>query len=357
MFAEIEELWKPIPEENYADILELVALRAKANYEEIISWQGQMNILEISHHYGAVASKLRMIDTKSLKNESQHICVTSKTIANFSVDMQNNKLYSYTEPSIPQYKAVDLDQNVPMAKGIRVNKVKTILTQEIWMNYEPDSKYASKGRERIPEKTVFIDKPQEIKGGLNGEIRDPRIFFESGGEKKKLWETLMQIREVYLQKGNVRIMNFPHIEIFVMETQNGKQYRIISTWKGGENYTIKYIRTVIEVAENVGFNAIQVEVISPDGIKLTSKQYTYEDFNGIYIPKIIREIQLNSKGETKISSEISIENQRVNSIIPDDTFSVKNLALEEDTLVIDKVEKAEFRYKKGNLVPIEEPNK
>jgi len=228
--AESERQWVPVAEANYADILELIAFSAKANYGEISSWQGRINILATDHHYGEnVAAKLPMIDKSSLKGNTQHICGTAKTLAEFAVDIRNDKIYSNVEPTM-QFRAVDLDQNVPFTKGVSVNNVRTILTPEIWIHYEPAYKYYPKWYEflpkgRRPEKMAFIDAAQDVKG----DIHDPRRFFNSGGEERKLWETLLQIRSDINERINVRVESYPHIGISSMETKSGIKYRILTT--------------------------------------------------------------------------------------------------------------------------------
>jgi hypothetical protein len=350
-----EEQWQPVPEANYADVLELIAFRSKANYEEIASWQGRMNIHGNTHFYGIdAAEKLHSVDTNGVAKDSQHICKMGKTIADFAVDMRNDRLYSSIEPNV-KYKAVDLDQFVPVRKNISTPKTKTILSPESYMWCMPDKVFAPNLRSLPVQKMVFIESPQNE--NVKEFVRDPRDFFNSCVENDKLWDTLLKIRKSFLDNGNVRIWSYPNIEITSLKTATGTKYRVLTTWKGGENYVIKYIRSSLEVDEALGFNATMVEVTNPDGVKLTSKQYTYEDFNGIYVPKTVTMEQRNNKGEITLTSEISIETTGINKPLPEDTFTIKNFGVEENTLVTDKIKKAEFRFSKGNLVPIEEPNK
>lgn len=347
--------WSPVSEANYADVLELIALRTKANYEEISSWQGRMNISENIHFYGKGADKrIRAIDTNSIACDSQHICEIANTIAEFTVDIHNGKLYSNIKPTV-RYKAVDLDINIPIKENTSTPKTKTILTPRSSIWHMPDEKFHSKSQKGPPGKMVFIESPEN--DNVKGFVRDPRIYFNSGGEDKKLWETILQIKSNINERIKERIAGYPHIEISSLNTENGIKYRILTTWKGGENYVTNYIRSLIEVDEAFGFNATMVELTNPDGVKLSSKQYTYEKIGEIYIPKTVKNESRNSKGEPTFTSEITIETTSTNKPLTEDTFSINNLGVEEDTLVSDNIKKAEFRFSKGNLIPISEPNK
>ncbi|MFH1370218.1 MAG: hypothetical protein ABII09_02875 [Planctomycetota bacterium] len=350
-----DQQWQPVPEVNYADVLELIAYRAKANYDEISSWQGQMNIFENIHFYGTdAAEKSHGVDTNSIARNSQHICRTDKAIAEFSVDMHNDKLYSSVEPTT-QYNAVDLDQNIPpdQYKG-RPARTRTILTPESYMWYLTDGKFHSKSPKGPSGKMVFIESSQNK--NVKGFVRDPRNFFDSAEGDVKFWDTILRIKSDISDRIGERVEGYPHIEISSMETESGIKYRILTTWKGGESYVIKYIRSLIEVDEAVGFNATKVEVTNPDGVKLATKQYTYEKIGEIYIPKTVRKESRNNNGELTFTSETTIETASINKPLPEDMFTIKNLGVEEDTLVTDNIKKAEFRYSKGVLIPISEPN-
>ncbi|MGA2171873.1 MAG: hypothetical protein ABSG82_02510 [Sedimentisphaerales bacterium] len=356
VYSANEQQWIQVPEANYADVLELIVLRAKANYDEISSWQGRINIMETIHHYGMNAAEMVRVDKNVLKGDTQHICSIDKTVAEFAVDMREDKLYSSVKPAV-QFKAVDLDQYVPLAKGIKISsRIRTVLTPDSWMSYEPDFNYAPKFHQGRPNKMVFINVPTEVKGGQNGEIRDPRIFFNSGGENKKLWDTLLQIKSNINERIKERVAGYPHIEISSLNTDKSIRYRILTTWRGGENYVMKYIRSLLEVDEAVGFNTTKVEVSSPDGVKLTSQQYTYEQIGEMYVPKTVKKEQRNNKGDITDTSEITIETTGINKPLPEDTFTIKNLGVEEDAIVTNNIKKAEFRYSKGNLVPIADTN-
>jgi hypothetical protein len=347
--AEMES-WQPAPEANYAEILELIAMRAKANYDNISTWQGRAEIFATDHFYGPnAAQKTHSVDTNSIAKNSQHICETAKTIAEFAVDMPNDKLYSDFRPTI-QYKAIDLDQNVPLSNFVGDSPpTKTILTHEIWMHYEPMYKYRPKYHEGKANKMAFIDAPQE--GTWN--TLDPRRYFNIDAHNKP-WEVIYSIRKALLENGNIRIEDYPFIEITFMKTSNGIKYHIMNTFKGGD--IIKYIRITIEVDELFGFNVTKREETCSNGIKRYSTKYTYEDLNGVFVPKTYWMESRNNNDEIEGTSEVIIETTGLNKPLSEDIFSIKNLGVEEDTLVTDNIKKAEFRFSKGNLVSIAEPN-
>jgi len=351
-----EQQWQSVPGANYAEVLELIALRAKANYDEISSWQGRMDIHENIHFYGTnAAKKARAVDTNSIAQDSQHICAISNTIADFVIDMRNDKLYSSVEPNV-QYKSIDLDRYVPIRKNTRTPMTKTILSPDSYMWYMPDEIFAPKLPSLRAQKTVFVESSQNK--NVKGFVRDPRLFFNSSGEGGiKLWDSLLQnSRDKLSETLNVRIAGYPHIEILSMNTDNGVKYRILTTWQAEKYSMANYIRCLLEVDEAVGFNAIKTETTNPDGVRRDLKEYTYVKIADIYIPKTIKKEQRNNKGEITLSSEITIETTGLNTPLPEDTFTIKNLGLEDGTLITDKITDTEFRYSKGALVPITEPN-
>ncbi|MFA5239632.1 MAG: hypothetical protein WC476_08015 [Phycisphaerae bacterium] len=345
-----EQQWKPVPETDYADVLELIEIATKANYDGISSWQGQLDILETKHHYGSNAVKMANADPNSIAHNSQHILETIKSTARFIVDLHSGKLHSDKEKPQVQLKAVDLNQDVPVRKNGEYKSVRANLTREQYMWYMPDSNFVSKMHNVQTGKMVFVDRPEERKFSLSGDIRDPRIFFESSGEDdKKLWETLLRIRSNIDDRIKERVGSFPHIAISSLETDKGIKYRILTTWRSGENY---YVRSLLEVDEAVGFNAVKTETTNPDGVKKISKEYTYEKIGEIYLPKTVKRNYRNNKNEPTFTSEITVETTGLNKPLSEDTFTIKTLGAEENTLVTDKIKNAEFRYSEGKLVPI-----
>jgi hypothetical protein len=356
-YALNEQKWIQVPESNYSEVLELIAMRAKANYEEISSWHGRMQILENNHFYGPNAAKMANADPNSIAHDSQHIFEEIRSTAEFTVDMRNDKLNSQKEKPMVHLKAIDLDQNVPVRKNGEYESVRAILTSEQYLWHMPDSNFSSKLPNVRAGKKVFIDKPSERKFSLSGDIRDPRIFFDSGIEDgKKPWETLLRLKNDINDRIKERIEGYPHLEIRYLSADTGIKYQILTTWRGGENYARKYIRSLLEVDEAVGFNALKAETTNPDDTKTIAKEYTYEKIGEIYLPKTVKRQFWNHKGEPVFTSEITIETISLNEPLPEDTFTIKNLGVEDNTLVTDNIKKAEFRFSKGNLVPIAEPN-
>jgi hypothetical protein len=349
--------WTQVREADYADVLDRIALSAKANYEEISSWQGRMNILETKHYYGPNAVRNANVDANSIAGNSQNILETIRNTAEFVVDPRNDRLYSKKEkPQIVQLRAIDLDQDASTNKNCGYQSLRAILTREQYIWYLPNSNFVSKFRNVRPGKMAFIERPEERKFGLDGDIRDPRIFFEYGGEGKTLWDMLLQFRRDINERIKARVAGYPQIEVSSLSGDKGTKYRILTTWRDGENYVTKYVRSLLEVDEAVGFNAVKTETTTPDSVRIDSTQYTYEAFGNIYVPKTIRKEYRNRKGEPTFASEITIETTGVNKPLPEDTFSIKNLGVEEGALVTDKIKNAEFRFRNGTLVPITDAN-
>jgi len=346
--------WQSVPQADYAEVLERIAFRAAANYEEISSWQGKMSILETKHHYGSNAAKMSNADPDSIAHDSQYIFEMINSTAEFAVDLRNDKLCSKKEKPQVRLRAMDLDQNVPVRKNGEYESVRTILTREQYVWYMPDSNFASTLHNVRAGKMAFIDEPKERKFSLSGDIRDPRLFFESSGEDgRKLWDSLARIRSNIKDRIKERIAGYPHIEISSLDTDNGIKYRILTTWKGDKNY---YIRSLLVVDEAVGFNAIKTEMTNHDGVRINSKEYAYQKLGEIYLPRTVRKEFWNHKGEPTFTSEIIIETTSINKPLLEETFSIKNLGVEEGALIKDNIKKATFRYVKGELVPLEDAN-
>jgi len=154
-----EQNWQSVSEHNYHEVLSLVALCSKANYDAISSWQGLLNIFETNHYYGSDAAKMSNADISSPASNSQYILEEMRGKAEFALDTRNNKLYSKNEKPVVRLKAIDLGQNVPVRNNGEYMGLKAILTTDIYIWYMPDGKFRSNSQKN-PDKMVFIDKPE-----------------------------------------------------------------------------------------------------------------------------------------------------------------------------------------------------
>ncbi len=348
---EADKPWKPVAENMYLDILEIIEMQTKANYEKINLWQGKMDIVESEDYYGDNAAKRAYIDEKSRAASSKHIrrIVISPTA--FAVDVVNDKLYSNLEPQV-KYRAVDLDMNAPPNESIRYSRIRAIVTPQEYISYEPDHNFGYSDSilvsARVSGKAAFLEPPEKAKDRLGGDIRDPRMFFDFG-KNKKIWETISTRRKVLLTEGNIKIAGYPHLNIAEIDADGHTQYQITTLYRDSHDY----VKVKLVVDSSVGYNAIKQEMID-DGIPRISVKLTYEKIGDVFVPKTFHKILLNSEGKCIFDSRITLTKSIINKPISEKTFTYKNLGLQNGVRFVDNIKRIEYWYENGKLVPASE---
>ena len=103
---------------------------------------------------------------------------------------------------------------------------------------------------------------------------------------------------------------------------------------------------------DVGYNVISSERTRADGELVRQQNLKYQSVRGVYIPSrtTYKTFDL-SDGSLQYHKERIFKNVRLNTAIPAETFTYKNLGLEEGDKFIDKIQGKDYIYQDGKLIP------
>jgi hypothetical protein len=351
----VDKSWEPVEETMYKDILEIIEMHTKANYEKINLWQGKMDILESEDYYGDSATQEAYIDEKSPAAKSKHIRRIVTGTAEFAIDIVNDKLYCNLEPQV-KYRAVDLNLDAPVQENIRYSRIRSIVTPQEFITYEPDHNFGYSDSilvsAKISGKAAFLDSPEKAKDRLAGDIRDPRMFFDFG-KNEKIWETISTRRKVLSDEGNITIAGRPHLSIAEIDADSHKQYKITTLYFASQHDKNDYTKVELVVDSSVGYNAVKMETIY-HGIPRMSVNLTYEKIGDVFVPKTFHRILLNNEGKCIFDSQSTLTKSIINELISEKTFTYENLGLQNGVRFVDNIKRIEYWYENGKLIPASE---
>ena len=345
-----DKQWKPMLESECIDILQTIQTQSRANYETICSWQGNIDITEENHYYGNNAPQAAYIHPKCPAVDSKHICRTVASNVEFAVDLTNDKLFSNVVPQV-DYRAIDLNLVATTRDDVRFSRIRSIITPKEYMTYEPDHTFGYDSSFLVSAesngKAAFLDVPEKAKNRLNGDIRDPQLYFVFNGYK--IWEKASREIDKLLRIGNPAIGGAPHITISEREVDGYTQYEIMTRFKGSDEQG-DYIESKIVVDSAVACNVIKQEVIDR-GVTRIVKQLTYEKNGDVFVPRTVLKISFDEDGKKVFQSKGTFTKIVINEIIPDEMFTYEQLGLENGVRFVDNVKKIEYWYRDGDLVP------
>jgi hypothetical protein len=356
--------WVAVDQNSFAKILTMINSRVEENYGRIKTWQGKVNIVteSVIESEGRKRSYERILVDKPLPNEIiDHVELTKE----FAVDANEGLLYEGVYPDAQQY-IIDAQtgENLQLNERVQIGSGKKILTP----NYQLNCK-ENKNRDGIvvSRKVIKQSRPTgelTCQGHLSP-VFDPRetmrIFGDIKGESFAPLGGAFAKYLSFLDKevGNSSIDGYPTIAVEECDVGNVKKYRIslLGLAKDSNGATVHFFYNLVCSSE-IGFNVVSYSTTDEKGRVLEHKTWEYDLFDGVYLPKVvIRRNFTRESGRLNYENKYTFKNQKVNKPIPSETFTYRNLDLENGDEFIDKMENKKYRYQDANLVPISEPNK
>jgi len=334
-----------VPEGEILDLLDTFATQTKANYERIHTWQGQLAIERKSYYYGDMVKRLNIAKNDPAVNSSR-IVRTVNCVAKFAIDIVKDKLYYEKSKPDVAYRALDLNRDVVVDEIYSPSRA--IVTPEKFMYYEPELTYGSLGRvcgDSIVGKAAFLEPPEKAKA----DVPDPRRHF-GHSHNTKIWDSLKKVRDTISEHGNALVAGQPHYKIEKVDTEAGSLYRITGRFFVSPADKSGLIQARLVLDGSVGYNLVHAELIDENGKIKQAFDLTYERIGDVFVPNNILQKVLNSKQEPKFDSKITFANFVLNETLLPETFTYKNLGLQNGVRFIDNIKGVEYIYKDGELI-------
>lgn len=346
--AQAEE-WLLEPENHSIEIVESIIKNSKKNYENIKTWQGSLSIHEENNYFGESGQKYIKNDSPAAK--SQHIRRDVDLKGEFRINLTDNKLNSNLEPKV-EWAAVDLGQKAPLREEISYSRMRAIVTDQQYFRYDPDLNFSYPTNfilsSETAGKTVFINPPEEAKGQLSGDIRDPREFFKVGGDFA--WKSFSKIIKQIEEHGNIPIGKEKVLRVWSKQNSEEELYKIELNLKLSEQNDSYSLKQTFQINGSLGSNIQNVTVEDSTGRTLYIESIAYEKKDGVFVPSAFERIVFGVDGKVDYQSHTEIHHSEINTTIPESMFTLEALGLEDGIRVTDRINKVEYWYREGKLV-------
>ena len=345
---------QPMKESEYVGFLDTAATLTKANFENIGSWQGEFKIQEDNYYYGEQCRRLRIVEgDPGAGSNSIRRSVTG--FVKFVTDIANNKLYTELVPTV-KYRALDLDQDIVV--NTRYSTIRSSVTSDEYLSYEPNHIYAYDtvidGKRQVHSRAAFRKSVKEATKEQWGHVRDPRKYFFQ--DDRTTWDHLYVLRSILTGDVNSVISSHIHISITEEKASDRTKYHIKSLLSTPTNKDAS-IGIIITLDSSVGFNLTSRKVVDRTGKTLQTLDLTYEEINGLYLPKSVHFVTFSPSGQKLFDSQITFTKSILNMPIPEETFNYKNLGLKNGDKFIDKILDKEYTYQDQTLIEVAKKDK
>jgi hypothetical protein len=342
----------PVDSNRISEILIMISNHNRSNYEQIKTWQGKLEVIEDYIYQGARAEKVFKVDTDGRGEIPSKIRKHTETIIEFSLHAGKAFIHAAYSPITPlQYTDLETGRELG-AKGVLGSRT-AILT--------PDYQYDCTGdrmRNRVIVSRMAV-KQARAKNSLACDstlppVYDPRKSFSAFGDHT--WELFPKLVELIKQHGKFSVDAY---DLKVEELKDGdiSKYRVTLPSKQNLESQL-YLFFTLVFRSDKGFNIISFQETDHNGRLLQNRTWEYDLVNGVYVASKMTQQDFDwSNGNLRHERIVTLKNQKVNSFIPEETFTYKNLGLNNSDKFIDNILDKEYTYQDGVLIEVQKGKK
>jgi len=340
-----ENNFQPVPPDQMSGILTMISNETQSNYDKIKIWQGKVDATTGIIYEGTEAERVFKNKTDGVGQVPKKVKKLSESTVEFAVNCEKGLFFDkkfYRSP----LRYIDPDSGRVLGTKLIVGSTTTIATPEYRITNVPFVKREDViiTRQAVKEKRAF----QESCSTCRKDIFDPRYEAIDGVAFRETFLFLLN----YIEKhGEFSIDGQSlRIEKHVAGTTTEYRMEIPSPQKNpGE-----FVFTTMIFNSDKGFNITLSETRRPDGKLFQKAIWEYEVINGVYLPtRTMIQTFRGENAELASERECIYTNLKLNQAIPEETFTYKNLGLQNGDKFIDKIQDKEYTYQDGELVPLE----
>lgn len=358
--------FKAVEPNRVPEILTVIADGVGSNYDKIKTWQGNVKISQDYIYRDARAEKEFKERTDGNGEIPKIIKRHREWIIEFSLDTEKELLYAHYHPdSAKPLEYTDLQSGRKLgAKGV-VNTRRAILTPQYELHSSGDrirdnafmNRKAVKEARRTDCKNCTSDLPP---------VYDPRESFSPF--RDHIPDLFTRFAKTIEETGRYGIDEY---DIEVEESKSGGiiEYRAALPSKRSLD-SQEYVFTTMVFRSDKGFNITshQRTVFDPayntspqqtvdpihNAVLLQKRTWSYDLVDGVYVPSKMTQQEFDwPDGRLTHERTMTFTRQKVNKPIPNDTFSYKNLGLQNGDRYTDKIQGKEYVYKDNMLAEVE----
>jgi hypothetical protein len=324
----------------------MIESRVEENYGRIITWQGKVDMVFDNTYIGEEVKRLYegiLVDKPSPNEIIDHVELKRE----FAVDVNKGLLYESVNPDAQQYILdTQTEKEIQLNERMQIGSGKKILTPDYQISCRE-----TKNREGIIVSRRAIKRNRPA-GKLTCQSNLPSVFDPRdtirifGDINEETFAPLGGTFAKYLKffAKHPSLDGYPTIKVEECVFGDMKKYRITLITLTKDN-DVAYLFDKIVCSSEVGFNVVSYSLTNADGRILKEKTFEYDLFNGVYLP--VQKIDLSfdySTGNLKKQNTITFVNEKVNEPISEETFTYKNLGLQNGDEFIDEIENKKYKY-------------
>ncbi|MDD5063665.1 MAG: hypothetical protein PHQ35_02750 [Phycisphaerae bacterium] len=342
--------FKTVDSNKIPRILSMLASTTQANFEKIHTWQGELDCSRYYVFKGDIAKETFETSTDANGSCPNEVAEITENRIVFKCDLDKGLWHVKRSREAPS-RYIDPATNKDLGTKSLPSSSSEITTKEYQYNAQPDAY----------NRNDEVARRKAVKTKIDGSLYQgrqpnylPRYIFDIDSQA---WNGYPKDANIIEEKGKYVISGL-EMKAEQRILSGDLQYRIYEPFETNA-FNIKKGWFINTFSEKAGFNIIDREMMTADGKLMLRKSTEYQKVNGVYVP--IRytkdRYDFNSDFSLREHEEGVFKNIFINDTILEETFTYKNLGLQNGDKFIDEIAGKECKYQDANLVFVADVNK
>ena len=337
--------WKLVPKEEMIENLQFLVDRQNANYEKIKTWSGKYDQIR-KHDFAPPPEDM------SLPYNNPAAYAITKNLFTFACDLEKDRCFMRMDRVYEQYYDKNDAKIEPGMTRVWSN-VASVLTSDVYYQFDfgqDQMRGELEGAmpQRVGKVCVSMPAKEQRDVSILGTLFDPRLFFYDKDRNQHNWYSL---EDEYL----------PQLKGEKEKKFQARTLKRLAIWRG-EFDGVDWRRVgyfdddkTTELHDEFVFNGdanynmvLRATYFRGETIMKYYAQYASDA--GIFFPEKF----LIEYGKEKLFRFLELKESEFNRKIPKDKFTLKELGVDENVVVLDHEKQTSYKYNKGKLSKIAE---
>jgi len=342
-----------VPESEHVRVLRMLSAHSKQTWDGVRTWRGELRVDSVRWFSGEKAKRFfEMVDPLEGKVRSTNFKRITHQSVTFAVDLEHDRVFSRPRNWPDVY--VDVETGKPFGiqredMWFETSAPVSIVTADAFITFEPNMPHPlpSGGTARAAFRYPLLETAFHEVGVIGrtfstvyyapapGEseqapIVDPRAYLSTG---RPVWMELELIADAIEQTGPWEIDG---LALRVRKEGSGaqEQYHLAVPAKSGSG---RYMQKEMTFRADVGFSIILQVQREPGETASQERRWAYKEQAGLFLPSLVETKRFDtSDGSLRSQDTVSFIESEVNKAIAPETFTCRNLGMQEGDRVVDK---------------------
>jgi RNA polymerase sigma factor (sigma-70 family) len=346
--------WAPVPPERWVDVLEMLAARSRANYENIRTWQGTYRIAFPQYLNANIAGSM---GAPLIQGRIEPLIQESEFTVKFAADLPGGRFFQDKTSQAMRFRRIGKDEPVTI-RNVGPHEGRMFTDGTTLVEFDPKERATTAFLPDHPDaqnkRIVRRWTAEESRGRTSPLDSDPRQFFGSP------WDFLWRTPQIYAdalrgRQGEDQLKEAARrLVLHQAEGPGGSWYWMETRLDGPAASKNDLFHTIIWSPE-AGYQPVLVLMAwgRPEGQLNALLEWQWQRRDGVYIPsKFHRATYQDQAGTLSFGQTATLVDCVLNQPLDPHQFDYDGLGIQDGDVIVDHVARTVSAWRNGRAVKL-----